>query len=105
MLAKHKASQCGFLVSAVGRRDILVAMRSLAATGAILLVAAACASSANRVPDVPGAETNPALVRVAKQCALVASCADAHDSSAFRTPEACFDWYVVVNARDEAPLA
>jgi hypothetical protein len=80
-------------------------MRSMAAFGALAVVAAACASSSTkRVPDVPGAETNPALARIARQCSLVASCADAHDSSAFRTPQSCFDWYVV-NARDEAPLA
>ncbi len=43
-------------------------------------------------------------MRIARQCALVASCADEHDANIFRTPQGCMDWYMV-NARDEAPLA
>jgi len=75
-------------------------------TGTFLCVSLfiACAS-ATRGPDtLPDHAVGGELARIAKQCALVASCADEHDSSAFRTPQACVDWYVV-NARDEAPLA
>jgi hypothetical protein len=77
------------------------------AIAAALPIAAllACPSPKPRpvAPSAPGS-SNPALSRIARQCALIASCADEHDSSAFRTPESCIDWYVV-NARDEAPLA
>ncbi len=63
----------------------------------------AAASSPHTV-DSPTATPTTDVSRIAKQCALVASCSDQHDSSAFRTPHGCVDWYVV-NARDEAPLA
>ena len=75
--------------------------RALAGT---VLALAACASAPRAKTDVPTEPTNAALAPIASECALVASCADEHDSSAFRTPEACVDWYVV-NASDEAPLA
>ena len=57
----------------------------------------------SRVEDVRPIP-NEALAGIVRQCARVASCADAHESSIFRTPAACVDWYLV-NARDEAPLA
>jgi hypothetical protein len=67
------------------------------------VVAVSCAASSSSPTFAPNGERSD-LARIAKQCALVASCADEHDSSALRTPRACVDWYVV-NARDEAPLA
>ncbi len=71
----------------------------------VLTAIVACAGASSRPPETLGTENaNATLFSVAKQCALVASCADVHDSSAFRTPEACIDWYSV-NAHDEAPLA
>lgn len=68
-----------------------------------IIVVSCAASSSRHTESTPTAPTTD-LARIARQCALVASCADAHDSTAFRTPRACVDWYVV-NARDEAPLA
>lgn len=71
---------------------------------ALSIVVGACgASSSQRNVDTAETATS-GIARVARQCALVASCADQHDSSIFRTPRACVDWYFV-NARDEAPLA
>src|SRR6185437_2448896 len=78
-------------------------MRRALAAGTVLAIAA-CASAPRSVIEVPSEATNAALAPIASQCALVASCADEHDSSAFRSPRACVDWYVV-NARAEAPLA
>jgi hypothetical protein len=75
--------------------------------GAVLAAAAvACAGAASTPPSAtvaPIAAAAP-VERVARQCALVASCSDEHDSSSLRTPQACVDWYLV-NARDEAPLS
>ncbi len=76
--------------------------RVLAAVSVGIL--AACAAAPRARVELPVAPGNPALASIARQCARVASCADRHDSSALRTPEACVDWYVV-NAGAEAPLA
>jgi len=64
----------------------------------------ACPASPTRAPDFPAEDTNAKLARIARQCALVASCSDEHDASNLQTPAACVDWYVV-NSRDESPLA
>ncbi len=69
---------------------------------AIAFVAVSCASSQH--PPNEAVTSTGKITDVAKECALVASCADQHDSSIFRTPQACIDWYFV-NAHDEAPLA
>jgi hypothetical protein len=71
----------------------------------VVVMLVACAGATFHGPEAATADpAGSVLARIAKQCALVASCADEHDSSVFRTPEACVDWYAV-NARDEAPLA
>ncbi len=81
----------------------MVAFVRSGACVAVLVVA--CAGASSRGPEVASRDQpSAALARVAKQCALVASCADAHDSNVFRTPQSCVDWYTV-NAHDEAPLA
>jgi hypothetical protein len=78
-------------------------MRRSKACAVVVLVA--CAGATTRGPELTAPDTtSAALARIARQCALVASCADEHDSSVFRTPQSCVDWYAV-NARDEAPLA
>jgi len=73
------------------------------ACAVLLLVACAGATTGGPGLEAPDT-TNGALARIARQCTLVASCADEHESSVFRTPQSCVDWYAV-NARDEAPLA
>ncbi|HSQ62593.1 MAG TPA: hypothetical protein VLM85_05245 [Polyangiaceae bacterium] len=75
--------------------------------GAVLAATAvACAGAASKPPPTPTAPVVDAspVARVARQCALVASCSREHQSSVTGTPQACVDWYLV-NAHDEAPLA
>ncbi len=71
----------------------------------VVVLLVACGAAQSRDPQIGAPQpTDAAITRIARQCALVASCADAHDSTVFRTPHACVDWYLV-NSRDEAPLA
>ncbi len=82
-------------------------MRIARARFAVLVVTSiACAgASKGGSPNAKSATTDDSPVaRAARHCAIIASCADEHDSSVFRTPQACVDWYLV-NSRDEAPLA
>ncbi|HEY1957615.1 MAG TPA: hypothetical protein VGH28_18475 [Polyangiaceae bacterium] len=74
-----------------------------ALAGSIVAIVA-CAGAPRARPETLAESTNATLAPIASQCALVASCADEHDASAFRTPQSCVDWYIV-NARAEAPLA
>lgn len=73
--------------------------------GALLLVALGCGTASRPPPVVTPSPAAPTLLLdVARRCARIASCSDAHDPSNFRTAQACVDWWLV-NARDEAPLA
>lgn len=68
----------------------------------VAIALAAC--GATPPPKAPGLGGPPVdLAAAARRCALVASCADAHDPAHLRNPTACVDWWLTA-ARDEPAL-
>lgn len=69
-------------------------MRAAAAVVVLASVVAACGE--DKPPDVPQpAGPSEKLAAIAKSCARISSCADAHDSTHLRNPVSCIDWWLV----------
>lgn len=82
--------------------------RGAALWSTIVAVAVACGApshppraASDDLADGFGA--TDALRAWVRRCALIVGCSDVHDSSQFRDPATCVDWWLV-NRHDEAPL-